>query len=411
MRALNAEGIVGVFAARDYGVVADGHTDDAPAIQRAIQAAVDAGGGQVWLPSDGGPVMVASTIQLQDDIELVIPTGCTLMLAPGANCDVVAASGARRVRITGGGVIDGNRTNQTSGGNGITLANCDDARVEVTVQNCYADGIVLNGCKRPVLDVASNSNGRHGLYLSGITLATGNVVAVNNGQRVAGNGVTLDATSTDAVLSVAATDTQTVKTQQYGVVEVAASGCDRNMISGSLNGNAAGTSSLVGTSSKVVNNVASVATTGSPSTQALGDAPALGAATTAAPLDHKHGVSPVVPVPLVLQQQSGVPAAPPAGYTTLYIATDGRAYTVTPSGAVSSVGERWQHDQSSTTPDGSTTRFNIGTGVASSKVRVFVNGLLRGPTTNYTFTSGNSYVTFYWAPAAGDDVRMDYVAA
>jgi len=39
-----------------------------------------------------------------------------------------------------------------------------------------------------------------------------------------------------------------------------------------------------------------------------------------------------------------------------------------------------------------------------------VNGLLRRPTTDYTFTSGNSYVTFAWAPASGDDVRMDYVA-
>jgi len=107
---------------------------------------------------------------------------------------------------------------------------------------------------------------------------------------------------------------------------------------------------------------------------------------------------------------SGKPSAPGSGLLRLYPKTDGKWYTEKSDGTEATVGELWQHAQSSTTPNGSTTQFNIGSGVASSKVAVYVNGLLRRPTTDYTFTSGNSYVTFAWAPATGDDVRMDYVA-
>jgi len=108
--------------------------------------------------------------------------------------------------------------------------------------------------------------------------------------------------------------------------------------------------------------------------------------------------------------QIATPAAPGAGLSLIYPKSDGKLYIRSGTGNEATVGELWQHAQSSTTPDGSTTQFNIGSGVASSKVRVFVNGLLRRPTTDYSFTAGNSYVTFAWAPATGDDVRMDYVA-
>lgn len=120
------------------------------------------------------------------------------------------------------------------------------------------------------------------------------------------------------------------------------------------------------------------------------------------------GINPVPYLDAVLQ--SSTPSAPPTGNARLYPKADGKWYTETPAGTEATVGELWQHAQSSTAPDGVATQFNIGSGVASNKVRVFVNGLLRRPTTDYTFTSGNSYVTFAWVPQTGDDVRMDYVA-
>jgi len=45
-----------------YGAVGDGTTDDAPAIQAAINAAITAGGGIVWFPA--GSYLIGSTIQV-----------------------------------------------------------------------------------------------------------------------------------------------------------------------------------------------------------------------------------------------------------------------------------------------------------------------------------------------------------
>ncbi|MGE5619050.1 MAG: glycosyl hydrolase family 28-related protein [Sphingomonadaceae bacterium] len=244
--------------------VNDPEGDAAARINDALNRGSLSGGGSLLLPV--GTLWCRQSILMPSNSELVIPTGCTLMLAAGANCNVVAnadpTNGNAGIRITGGGTIDGNRASQSSGGNGINLSKCDDARLAVTIQNCYTDGLALSTCKRPVLDVVASSNGRHGVYLAGSTFASGMVTAINNGQRVAGNGVTLDAVTTDATLTVAATDTQGAKTQQYGVVEVAASGCDRNLISGSLNGNAAGTASLVGAASKLLDNLSGLPLSG-----------------------------------------------------------------------------------------------------------------------------------------------------
>ncbi len=112
--------------------------------------------------------------------------------------------------------------------------------------------------------------------------------------------------------------------------------------------------------------------------------------------------------------QAGLLANRPAAGTAgqLYVATDVPALYIDTGSTweLAAQGQLWQSAQSNTTPNGTTTMFNIGSGVASSKVRVFVNGLLRRPTSDYSFTAGNTYVTFAWAPASGDDVRMDYVA-
>jgi len=125
----------------------------------------------------------------------------------------------------------------------------------------------------------------------------------------------------------------------------------------------------------------------------------------------KSGIPAANPTPPTLQQDGTIyeiglaQVRVPAGSGTPLVITDERV-------KVTTKGEEWQHAQSSTTPNGSTTQFNIGSGVASSKVLVFVNGLLRRPSTDYSFTPGNDYITFDqgWTPQTGDDVRMEYVA-
>ncbi|MDA8186848.1 MAG: hypothetical protein M0T85_01735 [Dehalococcoidales bacterium] len=302
-RSLNAEGILGVFYASDYGARADGQIDDWSAINAAINAAKAAGGGQVWLPSNSTAVMIGSTILQPDNVELVIPTGCTLKLLPGKNCDLIAnadpVNGNTGCKVTGSGTIDGNRTNNTSGTwHGINFTKVTDAVIDgPVIKSCRTNGINLSGCTRPVLNAIATDNGTHGIALVDTVRGTFDVRAYDNCRVAAvgtGDGGNLAGTSTDnSFVSIIAYDSAPAgKLQGYGIREAAASGCDRNVIAGaSLGGNLTGTYSLVGASSKMIDASAVIAIAGSPTTQAFGDAAALGSSVYAAPLDHKHGMS------------------------------------------------------------------------------------------------------------------------
>lgn len=301
MRGQNAQGILGVFAARDYGVIADGQIDDAAAIRRAVQAALIAGGGQVWLPSDGSAVAIGSTILLPDDVELVIPAGCTLRLIAGSNCDMIANSdplgGNSRVRISAAGVIDGNRANQGAGNwHGIHLVNVTDPHVDsgITVQSCRGCGVLLSGCTRAVTDLVAIDNGIDGIDLLDTVRSVIRARAYDNCRVAApgdGDGIHLEGASTDnVIIAPVCYDTLGGASRQgYGVREDAASACDRNLIvGGSLADNLTGETSLVGANSKWVDNAAVLATAGLPTALSFGSAGALGVSTKAALEDHEH---------------------------------------------------------------------------------------------------------------------------
>ena len=63
-------GLLPVFNAKDsaYGAKGDGTTNDAPAIQAAIDAANGAGGGTVYLPA--GTYLVKAKLELQSNVTL-----------------------------------------------------------------------------------------------------------------------------------------------------------------------------------------------------------------------------------------------------------------------------------------------------------------------------------------------------
>lgn len=100
------------FNVKDYGAVADNATDNAKAIQEAINAAANAGGGKVIVPSGVylcGPLQFANNLNLQIDSAAIIkmlPMGTY----PGGTTEGIAfISGAKLhdIAISGKGMIDG----------------------------------------------------------------------------------------------------------------------------------------------------------------------------------------------------------------------------------------------------------------------------------------------------------------
>jgi polygalacturonase len=103
----------GRFDITDFGAKGDGHTLSTAAINAAVKACHDAGGGQVVVPPG---TYVTGTIRLLDRVQLHLVSGATLQgstnLADyqldGVRRGLIFAFEARDVALTGLGTIDGN---------------------------------------------------------------------------------------------------------------------------------------------------------------------------------------------------------------------------------------------------------------------------------------------------------------
>ena len=99
------------YDARDYGAAGDGKTLDTASIQRAIDEAAAAGGGQVLLR--GGKKYLVGTLVLKSGIDFHLADDAELLASTNPQhyaADVEAilsANGARDVKITGTGNING----------------------------------------------------------------------------------------------------------------------------------------------------------------------------------------------------------------------------------------------------------------------------------------------------------------
>ena len=138
------------FDVKSYGARGDGVTDDAGAIQKAIDAAAEAGGGVVLFPRSASPYLVTRTLKItSSDIELS-GDGASVQLADGAangtgkkpflntagQVHVIYVTGSeseriRKLRVTGL-TVDGNIYNQSGYYNprGIVFEHAEDVLVK-----------------------------------------------------------------------------------------------------------------------------------------------------------------------------------------------------------------------------------------------------------------------------------------
>lgn len=109
-----------VYNVRDFGAVGDGQTNDAAAIQKAIDACNTAGGGRVLIPS--GYHFLSGPIQLKSNIDLHVAANAVLQAHPdeklytksafrqnpGEGTIWLGAEQVENLSLSGTGSIDGN---------------------------------------------------------------------------------------------------------------------------------------------------------------------------------------------------------------------------------------------------------------------------------------------------------------
>ena len=109
-----------VFNVMDYGAVGDGQTDDAAALQAAIDACHQAGGGQVVIPA--GHTFVCSPFRLASFVDLHLEPNSCILAHPdeqrytesafrenrGEGMVWISGKNLQQISITGTGTIDGN---------------------------------------------------------------------------------------------------------------------------------------------------------------------------------------------------------------------------------------------------------------------------------------------------------------
>ena len=101
----------GIFNVLEYGALGDGTNNDTAAIQRAVDACVAGGGGQVLLP--GGKKFLAGAIMLGSNVDFHLARGAVLKGSPrwqdyGEAGALLFAKDATNLTISGDGMLDGN---------------------------------------------------------------------------------------------------------------------------------------------------------------------------------------------------------------------------------------------------------------------------------------------------------------
>ena len=186
------------YNVKDYGAKGDGTSLDHLAINKAIDAAVAAGGGRVVLPSG---TYLCGSIRLKSNVELHITPGATILAAPASmkaydesevfgapeyqdgghtyfHNSLIWAEGQQNVSITGRGRIDGEgltkrdteKAGNVQGGSigtgdkAIALKQCRNVTIrDITIFRGGHFAIIITGCEIGTIDNVTIDTNRDGI--------------------------------------------------------------------------------------------------------------------------------------------------------------------------------------------------------------------------------------------------------
>ncbi len=176
------------FNVRNFGALGDGTRSDTDAINKAIRAAHDAGGGTVLIAAGS---YVSGTILLQDNVTLWIDAGATILgtsnlseyhwPAGGREWDgsLILANGVHNVALMGRGTINGqNLTNPRGeehirGPHAVLFNNSKDIVVrDITVKDSGNYSLIFRSCERVTIDNFTALNGYDGVNMHDVRDAT-----------------------------------------------------------------------------------------------------------------------------------------------------------------------------------------------------------------------------------------------
>jgi len=181
----------GVFNIRGFGAAGDGKTADTGAINRAIRACAEAGGGQVRFPPGR---FLSGTIHLKSRVTLLFDAGSVLVgttklgdyqnFTPPPDTPegkwfrwhraLILGDGVEEITIAGQGVIDGNKVfdargeERMRGPHTILLGNCRNVVIrDLTIRDSANYAILLEFCRDVDIRDMKFTGGWDGVHFRG----------------------------------------------------------------------------------------------------------------------------------------------------------------------------------------------------------------------------------------------------
>jgi len=196
------------FSLTNFGLKADGVTNDAPAFNKAITAASNAGGGVINVPA-GVTTKVAGTVHLKSNVTINVPSGSTITGsasgydAPESNPfdkyqdyghshfhnAMFYGDSVSNVTFTGGGTIDGGGhliTGNPKSGQAdkiISITRCTNLTISnITLKRGGHFGALINGCNgvksdHLTISTASDRDGWNIISTQNVTITNANIAA------------------------------------------------------------------------------------------------------------------------------------------------------------------------------------------------------------------------------------------